>query len=75
MGIQSLTTKYCDRKCSGSFQHFNKALRQLGLLLTMFLLESEHGSMSTIVNSRYSGHPGDRHLVSVIARVRYSGVR
>ena len=27
------------------------------------------------VNSRYSGHPGDRHLVSVIARVRNSGVR
>ena len=27
------------------------------------------------VNSRYSGHPRDRHLVSVIARVRYSEVR
>ena len=27
------------------------------------------------VNSRYSGHPRDRDLVSVIARVRNSGVR
>ena len=29
----------------------------------------------TTVNSRYSGHPRDRVLVSVIARVRNSGVR
>ena len=28
-----------------------------------------------LVNSRFSGHPRDRHLVSVIARVRNSGVR
>ena len=27
------------------------------------------------VNSRYSGHPGDGHLVSVIPRVRSNGVR
>ena len=27
------------------------------------------------VNSRYSGHPRDRHFVSVTARVRNSGVR
>ena len=27
------------------------------------------------VNSRYSGHPRDRDLVSIIARVRNSGVR
>ena len=27
------------------------------------------------VNSRYSGHPGDGHLVSVIARVRSNGAR
>ena len=27
------------------------------------------------VNSRYNGHPRDRRLVSVIARVRNSGVR
>ena len=27
------------------------------------------------VNSRYSGHPRDRDLVSVIARVRNSGVQ
>ena len=27
------------------------------------------------VNSSYSGHPRDRDLVSVIARVRNSGVR
>ena len=26
-------------------------------------------------NSHYSGHPRDRDLVSVIARVRHSGVR
>ena len=30
---------------------------------------------SFTVNSRYSGHPRDRDLVSVIARVRNSGVR
>ena len=30
---------------------------------------------SNTVNSRYSGHPRDRVLVSVIARVRNSGVR
>jgi len=29
--------------------------------------------VSNTVNSRYSGHPRDRHLVSVIARVRKSG--
>ena len=31
--------------------------------------------MVVTVNSRYSGHPRDRDLVSVIARVRNSGVR
>ena len=32
-------------------------------------------SVPSTVNSRYSGHPRDRELVSVKARVRNSGVR
>ena len=31
--------------------------------------------MPSTVNSRYTGHPRDRDLVCVIARVRNSGVR
>ena len=37
--------------------------------------DTKNGCGETTVNSRYSGHPRDRDLVSVKARVRNSGVR
>ena len=39
------------------------------------VLETRHTFFDTTVNSRYSGHPGDGHLVSVIPRVRSNGGR
>ena len=48
-----------------------------GLSITHHHIQPELQSKTSScpVNSRCSGHPRDRHLVSVIARVRNSGVR
>ena len=44
-------------------------------LNVLLFAHSHFVALSCTVNSRYSGHPGDGHLVSVIARVRSNGAR
>ena len=67
--VNSLEREYFDSPKRGGGRSYRCGLER------HFARDPECKARLATVNSRYSGHPRDRDLVSVIARVRNSGVR